>query len=81
MGDELTYTIRVFHERIAFLGVEQEIIVAIGTYGCIDGFENKYHFEAGLDAMLQTLLPKIVLVFTALFVIFPFVIVAPIVAA
>ncbi len=65
-GNELTYITRVFHERIAFLGVEQESIVAIGTYGCIDGFENKYHFEAGLDAMLQTLLPKIVLVYGAM---------------
>lgn len=65
-GNELTYTTRVFYERIAFLGVEQESIVAIGTYGCINGFENKYHFEAGLDAMLQTLLPKIVLVYGAM---------------
>lgn len=64
-GNEQTYTTRVFHERIAFLGIEQESIVAIGTYGCIDGFENEYHFEAGLDAMLQTLHPKIVLVYGA----------------
>ena len=62
-GNELTYTTRVFRERIAFLGVEQESILAIGTYGCIGGFENKYHFEAGLDAMLQTLRPKVVLVY------------------
>ena len=65
-GNELTYTTRVFHERIAFLGVEQDSIVAIGTYGCICGSENKYHFEAGLDAMLQVLKPKIVLVYGAM---------------
>ena len=65
-GNEQTYTTRVFHERIAFLGVEQESVVARGTEGCIEGFENKDHWEAGRDAMLQTLLPKIVLVYGAM---------------
>jgi hypothetical protein len=62
-GNELTYTTKVFYERVAFLGVEQESILAVGTYGCLEGTENKYHFEAGLDAMLQCLVPKIVLVY------------------
>ena len=65
-GNEYTYTTRVCHERVAFLGVEQDSIVAIGTYGCIRGFENKYHFEAGLDVMLQTLRPRVVLVYGAM---------------
>jgi hypothetical protein len=62
-GNELTYTTRVLPEKVAFLGAEKHSIVAIGTYGCIEGRENKYHFEAGLDSMLVTLEPKIVIVY------------------
>ncbi|MBR1711168.1 MAG: DUF4417 domain-containing protein, partial [Clostridia bacterium] len=36
---------------------------AVGTYGCFNGRENKYHFDAGIDAMMETLEPKIVLVY------------------
>lgn len=62
-GNEYTYTKKYFPERIAFLGVQKKSIVAIGTYGCIGGKENKYHFSAGLDAMLETLEPEVVLVY------------------
>ena len=62
-GDETTYTTKYFPEKIAFLGVEQKSIVCIGTYGCIKGQDNKYFFKAGLEAMLETLCPKIVLVY------------------
>ena len=62
-GNDLTYTTRVLPERIAFLGVEKHSIVAIGTYGCIQSKEDKVHFKAGLEAMLETLEPKVVLVY------------------
>lgn len=62
-GNEYTYTTKYFPEKIAFLGVEKRSIVAIGTYGCIDGKENKYHFTAGLEAMMDALEPAVVLVY------------------
>ena len=62
-GNEYTYTAKYFPEKIAFLGAPRQSIVAIGTYGCFEGKENKYHFSAGLDAMMETLEPRIVLVY------------------
>ena len=62
-GNEYTYTTKYFPEKIAFLGAEKHSILAIGTYGCFIGRENKYHFEAGLAAMMETLEPKVVLVY------------------
>lgn len=62
-GNELTYTTKVLPEKVAFLGVEKNSIVAIGTYGCFKTRDDKYHFEAGLAAMMETLEPEIVLVY------------------
>lgn len=62
-GNELTYTTKVLPERVAFLGVEKHSIVAIGTYGCFKTRDDKYHFDAGLAAMMETLEPAIVLVY------------------
>lgn len=62
-GNEYTYTTKYFPEKIAFLGAEKHGIVAIGTYGCFDGRENKYYFSAGLEAMMETLEPQVVLVY------------------
>ena len=62
-GNALTYTTSVLPERVAFLGVEKQSIVAIGTYGCFKTRDDKYHFEAGLAAMMETPEPKIVLVY------------------
>lgn len=62
-GNEYTYTTKYFPDKIAFLGVEKHGIVAIGTYGCIRTRDDKYHFSAGLDAMMETLEPKNVLVY------------------
>lgn len=62
-GSEATYTTDVLPEKIAFLGVVPHSIVAVGTYGCIQSKEDKYYFRAGLDAMMQTLEPEIVLVY------------------
>ena len=62
-GNALTYTTSVLPERVAFLGVEKQSIVAIGTYGCFKTRDDKYHFEAGLAAMMETLEPRVVLVY------------------
>lgn len=62
-GDERTYTTCALPEKVAFLGAEKHGIVSVGTYGCISGKENKYHFRAGLEAMLEELEPEIVLVY------------------
>ena len=65
-GSKDTYTNSVLPEKIAFLGAPKHSIVAIGTYGCIRHREDKYHFKAGLDAMLETLEPEVVLVYGAM---------------
>lgn len=62
-GNRMTYSTDVFPEKIAFLGVEKHSIVAIGSYGCSQTREDKYHLKAGLEAMLETLEPEVVLVY------------------
>lgn len=62
-GNEKTYTTTVLPEKVAFLGVEKHSIVSIGTYGCIQSKEDKMHFKAGLEAMLESLEPEVVLVY------------------
>lgn len=65
-GSRITYTTEYFPEKVAFLGVEKHSIVAIGTYGCIRTKEDKIYFIEGLREMLNTLMPKIVLVYGAM---------------
>lgn len=65
-GNELTYTTKYFPEKIAFLGAPKNSIVAIGPYGCIKTKDDKYHFQAGLEAMLMELTPTDVLVYGAM---------------
>lgn len=62
-GDERTYTTIELPEKIAFLGVEKESIVSIGTYGCVQSKEDKHYFREGLIAMLEELKPKVVIVY------------------
>lgn len=62
-GDERTYTTKFFPERLAFLGVEKHSIVSIGTYGAVKQKDEKRHFKAGLEEMLKTLEPEVVLVY------------------
>ncbi len=62
-GDERTYTTVVLPEKVAFLGAPKHSIVAVGTYGCIQHRDDKYYFQAGLEAMLETLEPQVVLVY------------------
>ena len=63
-GDERTYTTKVLPEKIAFLGVEKNSIVSVGTYGQLKDRVNRYYFEAGLDSMIETLEPQVVLVYS-----------------
>ncbi len=63
-GDERTYTTQCLPEKIAFLGVEKHSIVSIGTYGQLKNVVNRYYFEKGLDAMMETLEPEVVLVYS-----------------
>lgn len=62
-GNTLTYTEQVLPEKLAFLGVEKHSIYAIGTYGCCKTRDDKYHFQAGLTVMMETLEPAVVLVY------------------
>jgi hypothetical protein len=62
-GDERTYTANLYGERIAFQGVDKHSIVSIGTYGQIRTAESKRYFREGLVEMLNTLEPKVVLVY------------------
>lgn len=63
-GDERTYTTKVLPEKIAFAGVEKHSIVSVGSYGQLKNKVNRYFFEAGMDAMMETLEPEIVLVYS-----------------
>ena len=62
-GDERTYTTKVLPEKLAFLGVEKNSIVSIGSYGVVKSKQEKEHFRAGLESMLETLTPELVLVY------------------
>lgn len=62
-GDKRTYTTCEWPEKVAFLGVEKHSIVAVGSYGCLKDREKRYHFQAGLEAMLDELMPEIVIVY------------------
>ena len=62
--DERTYTKKVLPEKIAFLGVEKHSIVSVGSYGQLKDRVNRYFFEAGMDSMMETLEPEIVLVYS-----------------
>jgi len=65
-GDERTYTTKYFPEKSAFLGVEKNSIVSIGSYGVVKTREEKLNFRQGLEAMLESLTPKVVLVYGAM---------------
>ena len=63
-GDERTYTTKYLPEKVAFLGVEKHSIVSVGSYGQLKDRVNRYYFEAGLDAMIETLEPEVILVYS-----------------
>lgn len=63
-GDERTYTTKFLPEKVAFLGIEKNSIVSVGSYGQLKNRVNRYYFEAGMDAMMEALEPEIVLVYS-----------------
>ena len=66
-GDERSY-IRIIPNEIpfAFLGIEKNSIVSIGTYGCCKTIDDKYYLKEGLRAMIKELEPDVVLVYGAM---------------
>ena len=62
-GDERSFTTIELPEKFAFLGAPKNSIVSIGTYGCSKNKEDKYFLEAGLEAMLTELTPRVVVVY------------------
>lgn len=62
-GNELSFTTQYFPEKIAFLGVPKHTVLAVSPYGCIRSKEDKQVFKAGLTVMMETLEPKVVLVY------------------
>lgn len=62
-GDERTYTSELFETPPAFAGIPKHDIVSIGSYGCCKTKEDKYYLSHGLDAMLNYLEPKAVIVY------------------
>lgn len=62
-GDERSYT-KMFHsECLAFQGVDKHSIYAVSSYGCLKKREDKYYFQAGLNALMEELEPKILLAY------------------
>ena len=62
-GDERSYTTSVLPEKFAFLGIPKHSIVAIGTYGCNQGKEEKHYLRDGLRVMLDEIEPRCVIVY------------------
>lgn len=62
-GDDRTYSTKEFPEPLAFMGFEKHSIVCIGSYGLVKTVDEKRHFKAGLEAMLDYLKPEVVLVY------------------
>lgn len=62
-GDERTYTNVHFDIPPTFAGIPKNSIVSIGTYGCCQKKEDKYHLSAFLEAMLDYLSPSDVVVY------------------
>lgn len=62
-GDERSFSTSEFPEKWAFSGVPHNSVIAVGTYGCIRGKENTDLFKRGLISAIQTLEPRMVLVY------------------
>lgn len=48
------------------MGVSKDSVVVVSTYGCIRGVDNKQHFQAGIECMVDFLRPQFVLVHGAM---------------
>lgn len=65
-SDERSYATGLFDTPFAFAGIPKNAEIAIGSYGCVKENENRYHFKAGLEAMLINLSPTKVYVYGSL---------------
>lgn len=64
-GDERTYTNVLFDIPPTFAGIPKNSIISIGSYGCCQKKEDKYHLQAFLESMLDYLNPSDVVVYGA----------------
>lgn len=62
-GGSWTFTTTVLPERVSFLGVDKGSMISIGTYGCIQGKDNKQVFTEGLSEAIKAIEPKVILVY------------------
>jgi glycosyltransferase involved in cell wall biosynthesis len=62
-SDERSYTNCVLPEKFAFLGIPKNSVVSVGSYGCIQGKENKKYFIEGFREMIKELQPKVVIIY------------------
>lgn len=64
-GDERTYTAQYFDIPPSFAGIPQNSIISIGTYGCCQKREDKYHLQAFLESLIDFLHPSDIVVYGA----------------
>lgn len=62
-GDERTFCVGDLPEAIAFSGIPHHSIVSVGTYGCCKAVDEKRLMHLGLQEMLKTLRPSVVIVY------------------
>lgn len=62
-GDERTYESNTYGKPIAFLGAPENACVFIGAYGCTRGKDNMKHLKEGINAMINTLFPKTIIIY------------------
>lgn len=62
-GEGQSFRNTLFMNKFAFDGLPKNSILSVGTYGCIQGKENRQIFKEGLESMLDELNPKVVLVY------------------
>ncbi len=62
-GDERTFTDTLFAEAPAFCGIERLSPVVVSGYGCSRSAEDRYYFQAGIEALVDTVRPQVVLLY------------------
>ena len=55
-GDERSY-------KLCCCGVPKNATIAIGSHGCIKLLEERKHFEKGLEYVIRTLRPKVIIIY------------------
>jgi hypothetical protein len=62
-GDERTYTDLLLPEAPAFCGIEASSPVVVSGYGCSRGKENQFYFQEGLESLVDTVRPELILLY------------------